>query len=260
LTNTEAIRILRDRAVIPCWVAYTNNLAEIWVRPLGGTVWNNPILPVVPNPQSLTLSNAVLLINAAARNQTITCYATNLGQDPTASIALRDPWTHTTISNFVGNFSWTIGPADSQLLTTFATPNINASSLSGGTVSASLLPATVITNDGILIARRLVLGDGGRGLTIASASGAVPVNADGSATSLSQVNALFPSAVLTNNGSAPVTFRNSVTVDGAHQFNGNGAGLTNLKIPALTGGITTNYVVPGGATFYITNGVIGAIR
>jgi hypothetical protein len=215
---------------------------------------------VVPNPQSLTLSNAVLLINAAATNQTITCYATNLGQDPTATITLRDPWTHTTISNFVGSFSWTIGPEDSQLLTTFATPNINASSLSGGTVSASLLPATVATNNGILIAGRLVLGDGGRGLTTASASGTLPVNADGSATSFSQVNALFPSDLLTNNGSAPTTFRNSVTVDGAHQFNGNGAGLTNLNIPALSRGLTTNYAVPGGATFYITNGVIGAIR
>lgn len=69
-----------------------------------------------------------------------------------------------------------------------------------------------------LTASRLVLTDGSKVLTSAAASGAVPVNADGSETTAALVNALFPGNVLTNGESVSTVFSNSLSVDAAHSL------------------------------------------
>ncbi len=106
--------------------------------------------------------------------------------------------------------------------------SLNASNLSSGTVPMAQLSTSVTTNNGALTVSRLTLGDGGRGLTVAAASGAVPIDADGSAATAAQVTALFPSDLLTNNYGSAVTLSNTLSVEngsikidfgGIRQFN-----------------------------------------
>ncbi len=62
-----------------------------------------------------------------------------------------------------------------------------------------------------LTASRMLLTASDKKLSSASASGAVPMDADGSATTFAQINALAPGNVLTNNESIPTVFRNTLT-------------------------------------------------
>ena len=73
--------------------------------------------------------------------------------------------------------------------------------------------ANVITNGGGT-ASRLAFYDANKKLISAAASGAVPVDADGSAATFAQINALAPSSVLTNGHSAAVTLNNTLAVIG----------------------------------------------
>lgn len=76
--------------------------------------------------------------------------------------------------------------------------NLNASSLSSGTVAQNRLTAGVTTNNGVLTSGRVQVGDGGRGVGNATASGAVPIDADGTATTAAQLIAVVVSNTLTN--------------------------------------------------------------
>ncbi len=67
-----------------------------------------------------------------------------------------------------------------------------------------------------LTASRMVFLNANQGASSAAASGAVPMDADGSATTFAQVNALAPGNVLTNNESLATVFSNNVTIDAAH--------------------------------------------
>jgi hypothetical protein len=57
-------------------------------------------------------------------------------------------------------------------------------------------------------------------LVSATASGAVPVDADGSATTFAQINALAPGLILTNNlnTGTPIVLSNHIRIDAAHQL------------------------------------------
>ena len=99
-------------------------------------------------------------------------------------------------------------------------------------------------------ASRVAMLDAGTRLTNATASGAVSINADGTATTFAQINALGPNAAgifITNNSAG---FTNSGNIQ-ASSFNGNGAALTNHPITAINGG--------GGANTAATNGVNGQV-
>ena len=52
-----------------------------------------------------------------------------------------------------------------------------------------------------------------------------------------------------------VTATGTTNLNFSGSFTGNGSGLINLPVNAITGGFTTNIVI-GGHTFYITNGII----
>lgn len=63
-----------------------------------------------------------------------------------------------------------------------------------------------------LTASRLVLTDSGKSLSSAAASGAVPVDADGSATTFAQVNALAPGNIVTNGYSPALNLTGAVVI------------------------------------------------
>lgn len=110
----------------------------------------------------------------------------------------------------------------------------------------SLVVTNGLTNS-VLTGSRIVLSDANDKLVSAAASGAVPVDADGSATTSAQVQALFPGTILTNNHNAAITVSNNFTVDGAHQFSGNGAGVTNVWVKELLFGNLPAAIITTGA-------------
>jgi hypothetical protein len=61
------------------------------------------------------------------------------------------------------------------------------------------------------------------------------------------------SSVYTGTGPA---WTNTVPANSVRLFKVSLLPNTSVQVTNLTGGLTTNYTVPGGATFYITNGVI----
>lgn len=79
---------------------------------------------------------------------------------------------------------------------------------------------------------------------------------------LTSDNAMFTGYDSFNFGGASVNFSSGTA------FTGNGSGLTSLNAAQLTGtvpvtrlaGITTNYVIAGGPTLYITNGLIMSVH
>lgn len=70
---------------------------------------------------------------------------------------------------------------------------------------------------GSLSASKVVLTDANTNFVPAAASGAVPIDADGTASTAAQVNTLFPGNILTNGTSFATTFSNNVTVDATHK-------------------------------------------
>lgn len=151
------------------------------------------------------------------------------------------PWT----SDINGaNFSLT--NVSSVLTTNLQVSGSGANFVNALNVSSNLY----LTN---LTASRIVISDANKGLISAVASGAVPVDADGSATTFAQVNTLAPGFVVTNGESQAFTASNNVSVDYTHQFNGNGIGITNAALFSLYCGPSTytmsanvRYVALGG--------------
>jgi hypothetical protein len=79
-----------------------------------------------------------------------------------------------------------------------------------------------------------------------------------------QLSANVPLMNGTNAFTGTNTFAGALTATNANNvisgtFTGSGAGLTNLSVTAITGGINTNLLI-GGHTFFITNGIIMAIQ
>jgi hypothetical protein len=132
-------------------------------------------------------------------------------------------------------------------LSTLTTTNTTGSNYFAAKVNVSgAVNATGYTNSG-LTASRLILTDANKAQTSAATSGAVPVDADGSATTSAQVNTLFPSAVLTNNHANAITISNTVTIDAAHALTTTTPTIYGY-LDAQTNSFTTNSAFPLGFT------------
>lgn len=136
------------------------------------------------------------------------------------------------------NSIWTAGgyiatglwksPTNAPAVGQFAKATTTVGDSSWGNLSANDLPVAVLTNDTRVLtfagpifdtnltASRLVLSDANRQLTSAAASGAVPVDADGSATTFAQVNTLAPAYIVTNNNANALVLSNTLKLDAAH--------------------------------------------
>lgn len=69
-----------------------------------------------------------------------------------------------------------------------------------------------------LTASRMILSGATKALASAAASGAVPIDADGSATTFAQVQALAPGVIMTNGGTTAITYSNNLRIDIAHSL------------------------------------------
>jgi hypothetical protein len=98
--------------------------------------------------------------------------------------------------------------------------NLAADQLLSGSVPMDVLQPMVTTNAGTLTSGRVQVGDGGRGVANATASGAVPIDADGTATTFAQVNGLASGNILTNGESIATSFGAAVTVGALNATNG----------------------------------------
>lgn len=159
--------------------------------------------------------------------------------------------THTLITNTatLTSSEWTAG---SQKEWYNGTATITIDKTNGLINLNTLSAATSITNGG-LTAFRLVLSDANKALVSAAGSGAVPVNADGSASTFAQVQALSGDKIVTNNYAAALTLVGPVTVSGivqAQTFDNP----TNTWAVNTAIGLGTNavYVNSGTATLGIT--------
>lgn len=108
----------------------------------------------------------------------------------------------------------------------------NVSVTNNLTVAGTAAVTGNLTNSA-LTASRLVLSDSNKALSSAAASGAVSVDADGSATTAAQINTLFPGNIVTNGASFSITTSNNLLVTSG-----------NIK--------TTNYL--GSGAVVLTNG------
>lgn len=123
------------------------------------------------------------------------------------------------------------------------TTNLNVNGTGANFVSSLNVSSNLaITN---ITASRIVQTDGTQILTNVSASGAVPIDANGTATTASQVNALFPSFILTNNNSSAILLSNIVAIDAAHTLTASNIGASKLSGTDALGQFT-NIVVGSG--------------
>jgi hypothetical protein len=100
-TNREVLKVLQDPAVIPGSLAWSNALAEVWVRPLGGRA---------------TGQNAVALVNLSGSPQTVPLNWAELPGVPSgAAVAIRDLWNHTNVYTGPGPWSNAVPPNSVQL-------------------------------------------------------------------------------------------------------------------------------------------------
>ncbi len=107
--------------------------------------------------------------------------------------------------------------------------------------------STLTTNNATLTSSRVQVGDGGRGVANATASGAVPIDADGSATTFAQLQALAPGTIVTNGQSVAWT-DNALTVI---------TNASNVYTWFASGLFTqTNYNAPFNWEVHGTNGVL----
>lgn len=104
--------------------------------------------------------------------------------------------------------------------------------------------ATGYTNSG-LTASRIMLTDANKAQASAAASGAVPVDADGSAATFAQVNALAPGTVMTNGMSGVASFVGGITNNGTTVLNSN---FTNTSGTRTFANDTAHTVITNTAT------------
>ncbi len=134
----------------------------------------------------------------------------------------------------------------------FSVSKTNGNVTVAGTLIANTTTVTGATNSA-LVASRVMLADANKGESSVTASGAVPIDADGTATTFVQVNALAPSNILTNGSTA---FFSSISATGTGPTTIYGsAGLTNYIAVSTLGTLISNVF---GAVFnnkgiYISN-------
>lgn len=105
--NPEVIAIMDDPGVICPRQAWSNQLAEIWVKPLGGAG---------------TGTNAVLLANPTATNRTFAVDWSLLGLAADQVAAVRDAYYHTNAGVFTGSWTNTVAGNTVGLFTVAALP------------------------------------------------------------------------------------------------------------------------------------------
>lgn len=125
------------------------------------------------------------------------------------SVALTAPGTGLTIGGSPVTGSGTLSLTSQG---TILTNGESVATVFSNSVAVDAAHALSVSN---LTASRMVLTSAADALSSAAASGAVPINADGSATTSAQVNTLFPGNVLTNGESQSTTFSNTVAIQGA---------------------------------------------
>ena len=98
-TNAEFWAYYNDPAMICGWQAWSNNLTEVWIRPLGGVSSG---------------SNLVCLINyntnAAGSNITVT--APMLNVSGSSILQVRDFFGRVNVGTFAGSYTFTVPPRD----------------------------------------------------------------------------------------------------------------------------------------------------
>lgn len=110
------------------------------------------------------------------------------------------------------------------------------------------LPLTSIAWGDTLSSSRMILTDSGlTTVESAAASGAVPIDANGTATTFAQVNALAPGNVLTNGESVSTVFSNTLSVDVTHNLVASNGIYSQFSFVTNT---------PAGSYVYMTNGSI----
>ena len=202
---------------------------------------SNIVVGVVLNPAdgsaltNLTATNIVgVLTNTVALASNV---LSGVALNPANAAAL----TNLTATNIVGVLTNTVALA-SNVLSGVTLNGANAANLTNIPYSGIVARGAVLTNgfaavaalsnnvtltgnvtNTVLTASRLVLSDANLALKSAAASGAVSVNADGSATTLNQVQALGSGALVTNGYAAVLSLSNTVTV---------AANLTNTVLTA----------------------------
>jgi len=188
-----------------------------------GFTWSSP----VTGSGTLTATTPGLIVTQGF-SQTLTL-SNNTAIDPS----------HTLTAN--GGFNVGVGVMAND--GSFANSHLNLSASGAGLFadSAVLLDVTGVTVN-TLTGSRMVLTSSGKVLTSAAASGAVPIDADGSAATFAQVNALAPGTVLTNGHGGAVTVSNTWTFkDGANAS----ATITNGVLSAV---VTASTLTNAGAT------------
>jgi hypothetical protein len=109
----------------------------------------------------------------------------------------------------------------------------------GLTLNLGTFTATTIADSG-LTSSRMVLTDGSKNFASAAASGVVPIDADGSATTFSQINTLAPGNVMTNGGTFSATWSNHFRVDAAHAFFPSNATVSKVAVIAADNSLTNS--------------------
>jgi hypothetical protein len=133
LTNGEVLAIQQDPAALCGTVAWSNNLAEVWTKPLGAR--NSG-------------ANAVALINLATTNQSVTVNWSMLGAAAEDSLSIRDVWAHSTLGTYTNSWS-SVVPANSVQF-------FRATGLTGVTTNLTVLRPgggtnTLVFKKGLLI-------------------------------------------------------------------------------------------------------------
>ena len=92
LLNREVIAVDQDLLGVQGRRVAKNGTSEVWVKPLGGG------------------AKAVLLFNRAAVTATIVADWSQLGYPASASVAIRDLWSHRSVHTIGGRIKATIEP------------------------------------------------------------------------------------------------------------------------------------------------------
>lgn len=117
-TNAEFFSYWNDPASLPGYQVFSNALTEVWVRPLGAT--NSG-------------TNLVCFINANIPTGTanVTCTPAMLGLNSFNWMGIRDPWSHTTLSNFTGSITVSVPNTNALLYYVYTLPLAPASQFVG---------------------------------------------------------------------------------------------------------------------------------
>jgi len=123
LTNSEVLAIHQDPAAVCASIPWSNNLAEVWTKPLGSRGSG---------------STALALVNLAPTNQTVQVNWSMLGASPDDSLTIRDLCNHNTLGSYTNSWS-TLVPANSVQL-------YRATAQTGLTTNVAVLRPGGVTN------------------------------------------------------------------------------------------------------------------